>query len=434
MSALHYSVRSSGFTRETHMLNSRSHHDVWRIRLADHLEKERYCCCVAQNYAAAAKRFLDYLEAKGLYVETVRSADVERYLTALRLFRRFRNRRYRATTGVRKLHRSAIHMLLRLAHGQWPAPKTPTNELERVHAQVVKEYDAWMSELRGLSVQTRNDRCAEAHRFLKWLRSKAGKEEFSAIAVTDIDLYVQWRLAGVGRPSCKRITVHLRSFLRHLYFSGKTGRDLSTAVIGPTLYAFEGIPSALSAGDVRNVLRSTRRDRSPIGRRDYAILTLLTTYGLRAGEITALRLEDIDWKHGRLRVRHSKTGIHSELPLLREAGDAILDYLRRGRPNTAHRELFMRSRAPYRPFVRGSSLYTPIRRRLASAGVAPHGKKGPHAFRHARAISLLRSAVPLKVIGDVLGHRSVDSTAAYLKLATEDLRAVALDIPTGVSP
>jgi site-specific recombinase XerD len=305
--------------------------------------------------------------------------------------------------------------------------------MERVHAGVVNEYDAWMSELRGLAVETRNDRCAEAQRFLKWLRGKGGKEEFTAIAVTDIDSYVHWRVAGVGRPSCKRITVHLRSFLRHLYFAEKTGRDLSTAVIGPTLYAFEGIPSALSAVDVRKVLDATRRDRSSIGRRDYAILSLLTTYGLRAGEITALRLEDVDWKHSRLRVAHSKTGVHSELPLLREAGEAILDYLRRGRPDTTHRELFIRSRAPYRPFVKGSSLYTPIRRRLASAGVAPHGKKGPHAFRHARAVSLLRSAVPLKVIGDVLGHRSVDSTAAYLKLATEDLRAVALDIPMGVS-
>jgi site-specific recombinase XerD len=415
------------------MLNSKSHDDVWRIRLTDHLKNERYCCCVAQNYAAAAKRFLAYLEAKGLSVETVEFSDIEQYLTALRLSRRFRNGRRRATSGVRKLHRSAINMLLRLAHGQWPPTQNPTSEPERVHAEEVKEYDAWMNELRGLSAETRNYRCAEAHRFLKWLREKAGKEELTAIAVTDIDFYVQWRVAGVGRPSCKRITVQLRSFLRHLYFAGKTGRDLSTAVIGPTLYAFEGIPSALSAVDVRHVLYATRRDRSPIGRRDYAILTLLTTYGLRAGEITALRLEDVDWKHSRLRVRHSKTGVHSELPLLREAGDAILDYLRRGRPDTTHRELFMRSRAPYRPFVRGSSLYSPIRRRLASAGVTPHGKKGPHAFRHARAVSLLRSAVPLKVIGDVLGHRSVDSTAAYLKLATEDLRAVALEIPTGVS-
>ena len=182
----------------------------------------------------------------------------------------------------------------------------------------------------------------------------------------------------------------------------------------------------------RRCLQATRRDRTPIGRRDYAILTLLSTYGLRAGEITSLRLEDIDWKRSRLRVRHSKTGAASELPLLREVGDAILDYLRKGRPETALREVFLRSRAPYRGFATWSTLYTPIRRRLTAAGVNPPGKKGPHAFRHARAVSLLRSSVPLKVIGDVLGHRSMDSTAVYLKLATEDLRAVALEIPAAV--
>src|SRR5260370_29540935 len=162
-------------------------------------------------------------------------------------------------------------------------------------------------------------------------------------------------------------------------------RDLSTVVIGPTLYAYEGIPSALRAEDVQQVLKLTRRDRSAIGRRDYAILMLLSIYGLRAGEITALRLEDIDWKHSRLHVRHSKTGAHSTLPLLGKPGEAVLDYLRKGRPKTELRELFIRSRAPYRAFASGSSLYTPISRRLAQAAVTPTGKKGPPAFRPARA-------------------------------------------------
>ncbi|MGH8137686.1 MAG: site-specific integrase [Steroidobacteraceae bacterium] len=415
------------------MSDSKSPADIWLARLADHLKTERYNRCVAQNYSAAAKRFVDHLQTEGLLVGSVQSSDVEQYLAGLRPSRKFRDRRHRATSGLRKLHRSAIHMLLRLAHGEWPAAQTPTDGHELRHNQVVSEYDGWMGDLRGLSTETRSDRCAEAYRFLKWLRENGNKKEFAEIAVAHIDAYVRSRAKFVGRPSCKRITVNLRSFLRHLHFTGRTGRDFSTAVIGPTLYAFEGIPSALRAEDVKKVLHTTRGDRSPIGRRDYAILMLLTTYGLRAGEITTLCLEDIDWKRNRLRVCHSKTGAHSELPLLREPGDAILKYLRCGRPDTTLREVFMRSRAPYRAFACGSSLYTPIRRRLATAGVTPLGKKGPHAFRHARAVSLLRSAVPLKVIGDVLGHRSADSTAAYLKLATEDLRAVALEIPTGVS-
>jgi integrase/recombinase XerD len=163
-----------------------------------------------------------------------------------------------------------------------------------------------------------------------------------------------------------------------------------------------------------------------LGYRDYAMLMLLSTYGLRDGEITRLRLEDIDWRAETLHIRHSKTGASSKLPLMAEVGEALLNYLRRGRPKTDAREIFIRMRAPYR---RLSSLYSEVRRRLEAAGVKPPGKCGPHTFRHARAVSLLRASVSRKVIGDLLGHRSEEATLPYLKLATEDLRAIALDIP-----
>jgi integrase len=110
-------------------------------------------------------------------------------------------------------------------------------------------------------------------------------------------------------------------------------------------------------------------------------------------------------------------------------GNAILDYLQKGRPKTEARAIFIVDHAPYRPFQCGSCLYWLVRNRLTAAGVNVQGKQGPHAFRHARAVSLLRAAVPAKEIGDILGHRSASSTTVYLKLATEDLRAVALEIP-----
>jgi integrase/recombinase XerD len=414
------------------MPDPRSSNDIWLQQLAAHLKREKYDSAVAQNYTAAVNRFLQYLKRNRVAVERVRSSDVECYLTALRFCRSYRRRRRRISNGLRNLHRSAIHKLMRVVHGQWPISQPPTTEYELLHSQIIAGYDAWMSELRGLATETRSDRRAEAGRFLKWQRESGGKNKPDALTVADIDAYVQSRGAPVRRTSRKGIATNLRSFLRHLYFAGITERDLSTAVIGPTLYAYEGIPSALRAEEVQKVLKVTRRDRSAIGRRDYAILMLLSTYGLRAGEITSLRLDDIDWEHSRLHVRHSKTGAHSTLPLLGGPGEAILDYLRYGRPETGLRELFIRSRAPYRAFVRGSSLYTPISRRLAMADVTPTGKKGPHAFRHARAVTLLRSKVPLKLIGDVLGHRSTRSTGAYLKLATEDLRSVALEIPAEV--
>lgn len=164
--------------------------------------------------------------------------------------------------------------------------------------------------------------------------------------------------------------------------------------------------------------------------RDYAILLLLDTYGLRDLEVVRLQLEDVDWRTDRLYIRRSKTGSESILPLLSTVGEAILAYLRNGRPKTSGREIFIRTLATYH---RLSSLYQMIQGRLTQANIRPAGKHGAHAFRHARAISLLRANVPLKQIGDILGHRSAASTMIYLKLATSDLRAVSLDIPVEVT-
>lgn len=234
--------------------------------------------------------------------------------------------------------------------------------------------------------------------------------------------------ATTGSPSganCQAICAEYAQWLRE-----RQGleRDFAPCVTAPTLYAFESIPSALSPDQIDAVMQTSRNDQSPKGLRDYAILLLLATYGMRAGEITRLQLNDIDWRADRIFVRHTKTGSQSILPLMPAVGEALLAYLRRGRPKTDVREIFIR-RAPYRGFESGSSLYTSTRRRLDAAGVPPGGKRGPHAFRHAPAVSLLRDGTPMKIIGDVLGHRSASSTSVYLKLATADLRDVALEIP-----
>jgi integrase/recombinase XerD len=222
------------------------------------------------------------------------------------------------------------------------------------------------------------------------------------------------------------VAERLRSLLRHLHRTSRIAVDLGPHVIAPLLYAYEGIPSVLSPDQITVILESVQRDRSPMGLRDYAILQLLATYGMRAGEIRRLRLDDIDWRADILHVRHSKTGARSVLPLLEPVGEALIDYLRNGRPKTDVREIFVRTRAPYVPMVH---IYNDVRRRIEAAGIMLSSKRGPHIFRHARAISLLRAEVPRKVIGDILGHRSPESTIPYLKLATEDLREIALDIP-----
>ncbi len=252
------------------------------------------------------------------------------------------------------------------------------------------------------------------------------------VSISGIDAYVASRaVSRRTRASLKLATIDLRSFVRYLTIRGWIKNDLSGEILLPKCYKLEDLPRELGAEHVHKVLEATRTDHSAIGRRDYAILTLLATYGLRAGEVTGLHLEDIDWRNDILRVRRGKSGAYAELPLLPHPGDAILAYLRHGRPKTEARQVFVRTVAPHTGLA---ALTTQIRERLASVGATTPGRRGPHAFRHARAASLLRRGVTIKEIGDVLGHRSTGSTAAYLRLAIDDLRTVALDMPVGVAP
>lgn len=405
-------------------------------QLKAHLVAERYAAAIQQLYPALAQRFLDFLESKNVAIEAACPSDIERFLQReLRVYRNRHGQLPRHPRQWRWRYTRPIHMALRLVHGRWPVAPAPANALEAFQREVVQVYDQWMQDLRGLAVATRLERTTRALEFLKGLGPRGDKDGLMQLNVRDIDEYVQQRCTNLRRRSISDYTSHLRLFLRYLHGSSQTAFDLSEAVIGPRIYDREDIPSALRPEEVRKVLAVAAQDLSPTGRRDYAMLMLLATYGLRAGEVVALRLEDLDWRKEVLRVHHSKTGAHSELPLLREAGEAVLEYLKHGRPRSEHREIFLYARAPYRPFKRsGTGLYSAIQFRLAAAGVTPSGKKGPHAFRHARAVSLLRAAVPLKTLGDILDHRSARSTGVYLKLATQDLRAIGLEIPSGVLP
>lgn len=403
-------------------------------KLQTHLRAEGYSARVQRWYPARARHLLEYCDGRAMAIEAVRSVHLTQFLR--RQYRLFRKRHGELPPFQKWRHRytGAVHMLLRLVHGRWPVPDPPATALEAFHRDLVEDYDAWLRDLRGLSAQTRAKRTRYALRFLTSLGPRADQESVARLSVHEIDAFLKHCCGGLRRASIEDRTVCLRDFLRHLHRRGRIASDLSNTVIGPRIYDHEAIPSALRAEELRKVLEVTRADLSPAGLRDYAILILLATYGLRAAEIVRMRLDDIDWRRDILRVRHSKTETYSELPLLTEPGEALLRYLEQARPQSMHREVFLRILAPHRPFKSGSILNCVTSARLRAAGIIPRGRKGPHAFRHARAVSLLRSGVPLKVIGDVLGHTSAAATAEYLKLATEDLRAVGLELPSGVSP
>jgi site-specific recombinase XerD len=416
------------------MQNHGFSHETWLSELKAHLEKQRYARGPVQRYVDVAGHFLAYLEQQHIEPNTAQPADVERYLQrVLRMYHR-RHGHLPDYKAWRSSHTGGVHMLLRLVQGQWPPVPEAVTSAEILQRNICEQYVEYMTGVRGLVPVSVLGRCDEARHFFNWMGGGPTGKELAALTVSDIDAYMKDRAGSLRRPTLRNIACNMRSFLRWLHTAGHVARDLSTAVIAPSLYAFEGIPSSLSAQDIEKILSVTRQDRTRKGIRDYAILMLLSRYGIRAGEVTSLRLDDINWRKDTIRIRHTKTGVFTHLPLLTEVGGAILDYLQKSRPEVCFREIFIRNRAPYRPFKRGGSLYTPIRRRIEAAGVVTAGKRGPHSFRHARAVSLLRGGVPLKEIGDVLGHRASNSTLVYLKLATEDLRAVALEIPVEVKP
>ncbi len=393
--------------------------------LSNVLTAQGYNLVVVRNYCAYARDFLAYLAQHEVPITTVKPLQVAQYLRYVTVA--FRNRRgHPPARHWHSIPRSGIHALLRLAQGQWPPEPEVVGPEAALRHEICIKYETWLREERGLAAASIVALLAEARHFLIWQLDRAGAQSLKVLSVRDIDLYMDARAPGQRRVSLKDYAERLRSLLRYMYRARYVASDLAAHVVSPMLYAYEGVPSILEPDQIAAVLETTRLDKSPMGLRDYAILMLLANYGLRSGEVRNLTIEDIDWRSESLRVRHSKTGACSFLPLLPEVGEAMLVYLLHGRPRTDRREVFIRSRAPYRPL---RNLASEVQRRLSAAGVKPPGKRGPHIFRHARAVAMLRASVPQKVIGDLLGHRSTEATIPYLKLATEDLRAIALEVP-----
>jgi site-specific recombinase XerD len=395
-----------------------------------YLEKYRYNRAGIPSYMSAVRQFLRYLKQQGVSVESARPAHVESFIQAK--LDRFKQR-YRALPRHprqwRTRYAGAIHRLLRMLNPNWPPPEPPANECERFQREVVDGYGRWLVDIHGLSKETVRKNGDAARVFLQWLGERASRDSLARLGLAEIDQYLAWRMPPLRRATRHGVSQCLRSFLRYLHAEKLIAKDLSSLVSGPIMYKFEDIPRAFTEQQVKALLDTTRRDKTATGFRDHSILMLLSTYGLRAGEVVRLRLDDIDWRAERLRIRQSKSGAESFLPLLPPGGEALLNYLGRGRPQTEIREVFLRVRAPHGAFPWGGSLHTIIHRRLKQAGIEVKGRHGAHAFRFARAGSLLNAAVPLKSIGDLLGHRSAESTHIYLRLDTDDLRAISIDLP-----
>jgi integrase/recombinase XerD len=300
-----------------------------------------------------------------------------------------------------------------------PPPRTRSAEL-------VDGYRAHLVEVRGLARSTITHHASTAADLLAFLRYEAQPRTLQRLNGRRIETFLMRTAPRFGREGLQHVVAHLRSFLRFLVGRGIVAGGLETAIETPRTYRGERLPRSLPWATVQSFLGGIDRSTS-MGRRDYAMFLLISTYGLRTSEIAALRLDDIEWRAGRLRVPKRKTATPLVLPLTKEVGAAIVTYLRRDRPKLSEREVFLRVRAPAGK-LKPTAVTEAFQGWTRRSGLAIRFQ-GPHCLRHSLAVHLLRQGTSLKAIGDLLGHRSSEATCSYLRLQVDDLRDAALEIP-----
>ena len=219
----------------------------------------------------------------------------------------------------------------------------------------------------------------------------------------------------------------LRSFLRFCRQEGYLERDLTGAIPPIHSYQLSGVPRGISDKDARKTLAGIDRT-TPLGLRDFAIILLLHTYGVRGSQVRTLRLQDIEWRDNRIRFPATKGGKEVVVPLTDEAGNSLLDYLRHGRPTAPYPEVFLIAQAPCRPLRSPSAVSVLVALRLRQAKVSPP-RTGSHVFRHGFATRMLQHGQSLKTIADLLGHRHINSTFIYTKVDLKTLHQLPLDWP-----
>ncbi len=243
-----------------------------------------------------------------------------------------------------------------------------------------------------------------------------------SVRIEDIDDQVaHWHACGLSRVTVKDYAERLRSFFRFAEGRGWCMAGLADGIMAPRFHPGETIPKGLDRDEVMRLLATTEGDR-PADVRARAILMVLITYGLRAGEVAGLGLDDLDWREERVQVRRPKPGRTHHYPLSRGVGQTILRYIREVRPPRPERALFLTLNAPIRP-ITGHTIGHVVRRRVARIGIVGK-RRGPHALRHGTAQYLLDHGLSMKEVGDYLGHRSVSATAAYARVQLDTLREV----------
>ena len=388
----------------------------WIDRFGAELADRRYSRLTISGYTDAARHFAAWVNSTSTPIQMVDADSL----------RRFADHRCECPGGRRwsristKYFRRAERFYTFLQDiAVAPAPASPPSA--PVHP-LLDDYQRWLRIHRGLSERT----IARHRRLLTKLLPTLGEATRDYNAALIRSVVREWR-ERTGPADLRTITSALRSYLRFLAAAGLCRPNLDHAILPVVQWRLSSLPRYLSANDVERVVASC--DQLSNGRlRDRAILLLLARLGLRAGDVTALKLQDLDWATGMLQVS-GKARRQVRLPLPQDVGDAVLAYIEQERPRVGEETVFLTMIAPYKPFAISSSISTIVARALQRAGITDAPSRGASLLRHSAATSMLRSGATLEAVGTVLRHRSLDMTAHYAKVDIAMLERIAQPWP-----
>jgi integrase/recombinase XerD len=382
------------------------------IPFAEWLVDRGYGLVSTRNQVLMAAGFSKWLWQKGIELGDISGAHPGRYLL---------DRAQRPKLG----DSAALRHLLAFLRSQNAITEEPeADHIPSPVEQHVLAYEQYLQNARALSRQTIINYRPVVRDFLNFRFD--GEVSLTQLRAVDVTNFVQKRISRLNMRRAKIVTTALRSFLSYARYRGDITSDLAAAVPIVANWSLSSIPRAIGRNEVTRLLASIDRD-TPVGCRDYAMILALARLGLRSSEVVSLELDDIDWVAGQIHVR-GKNGQRHDLPLPADVGKAIVDYLRKSRPRNADRRVFLRDKAPIRGFSGPSGLGCVIRRSLKRAGI-DSPTKGAHQFRHGLASEMLRGGASLGEIGEVLGHRHMQTTAIYAKVDLDALRTLALPWP-----
>lgn len=386
-------------------------------RIAAGLSKSGYKRGSAKLYLARIARFSAYAASCGCSKSTpIPHEVVERYLRA------------RPTIALRWAAQAAIGHAARCCPERFAA--APAQKRHDPHGALLTAYLQHVSVVRGLHPKTCEGLILTARRILAWHQEHIPGMSLSELAAKHVFVMTRDLLAGCRSDRARSsTTAYMRSFLRYLHWASVNAQDLARFVPRTPCWRLAHLPARLAWEDVRRAIEAIDTS-TPSGIRDRAMLLLFATTGLRNRELRQLEIGDIRWRAGELVLRHTKGHRDRVVPLLEETGAALSDYLLHARPRTTDRRVFLSLVPPLRPLSHSGTVSRVVRARLQRAGI-PIQRGGAHLLRHSLATRLVEQRRPIKEVADLLGHRNIDTTSIYVKVAVPQLADVALPFPGG---